>query len=142
MKKLALPLILLCLPAFIIAQKKKDNCIVIHGVAFKDVLIHFLDMNYTFTMKDDSLMIFSTSQREDKHHNLVIFHGRIMADSLILTGELNPNMTLHLGGVSSAMTFMPIMCKGTSDSPMRQSWDFMNSLALSFNKPVNYKRIE
>jgi hypothetical protein len=137
MKKLFL---FLLLPISLSAQQKRDNQIIVHQISFKEALIQTLNNGFTFSMKDDSLQIFSTSPKPAKQGGAITIHGRIIADSLTLTGELNMNMTLNFGSISSAMGPIVIECRGEKNSPLRQAWNDMNDLAKSFNKPITYLR--
>lgn len=139
MKKILL--VILLIPGFILAQNKHDNAIVIAHLPFKAAISGCMDQGFSIATKDDSLQYFTTLPKADKHRNLIILHIRIKDSVTIITGDLNPNMTLNFGMVSSQTALYQIEFKGMAGSPLKQSWESMNDVARSFGLPVSYAKL-
>lgn len=142
MKYNILSLLIIATPLTGIGQEipKKANIIIIKGVGFLEAANKLLDAGYPIEQKDNDLQtVVSEPQVLKKFATAYITisirikdsSAYIFAKSALYTyGKLNPNNLFTEWRVRNAGM------KGSAD---RVTWDELNTFALSFNKPVEYK---
>lgn len=137
-------LIILFAPVFCIAQNKKDNLILVKGVSFQESVSSILDAGFIIEKIDSNFKTLSTDFKEGKDKNKWMklrFHIRVKDSTVYIKGDWYN--TIFIGkrvlGTDQSIennTERIIYSSGNA----KACFEEMKKFALSFNKPVEYKK--
>ncbi len=116
---------------------KKANTIIIHGLTYQTVIDTLLERNFTIDKRDTALKTLVTNPRTIKSMTIIV-SARVKDSSVIITGQVNFNIGITLGGVYTESSYDEIAYTGTMGSLYKKAFMILNNLALSFNKPIEY----
>jgi hypothetical protein len=140
--KTKLLLLMLIIPAFAHSQEppKKANTIIVYGVTYNEAMSQLLDKGYLIDKSDKDVQYIQTAKKPSKKGltYLLKIAVRIKDSTMIVTGIWNNELTIHIGAFSSPLSESIVENRGMKGSILNNSWNDLNSFALSFNKPVEY----
>lgn len=149
MKKF-LPLLLLFLPLFAAAQidpippKKAKKIFVSNSdsptVAIKKIAVKLFERGYTIESKDETLGYISTNEKSHEKFATSMKARAVVKDSVIIvTGVMSLELEFTLGGVKSVRSFNDIYYGGSKRSPLRSSWNELESIAKEIGTIIKYE---
>lgn len=106
--------------------------------ALKKISLVLLDNSYTIEKTDKELMYLTTDWREIKYWNFQ-FTFRCKEDSVIITGMINPNISINMSGVEVEIHPFPVEKKMGSTSANGYGFMEMDRLARLIGKEVFYR---
>lgn len=111
-------------------QQKGDNAVLVKGVSFMQVCNSLLDAGYLIDKKDNDLQTVETKFKDGTGKGQLFKYKllvRVKDSTAIITGH-------HIHALINAMEYT----KNTRDS--KYPFEDMQTFALSFGKPVEYKK--
>lgn len=143
MKKLIVCLFLI--PTLAFGQSKKDTKISVTTTdtsgLFKRVALAMYERGYTFENKDDQLQFISTHPKQLQKWSAEMKFRMLVKDSTVsITGSIALNVELSLGGVKSTKSFSDIYYGGAKNSPLREAWVEMDTIARLIGGKVTYSK--
>jgi hypothetical protein len=122
---------------------RKASVILVHGVAFKEVVNHLLDKNYLIDKIDSNYNTLQTQPANyDRTLNKIVFNLRVKDSVLYVTAlcGMPKDNTFAPGSLGAQLQGidLPVRNLGIWKGNKKSPWVAMNNFALSFNKPVEY----
>lgn len=125
---------IIAFPALVFSQQKKDDAILLHGVAFKSALKIIAQQGYPLHNYDADLGFATTDFKNVKLNLKVKFALTELNDSTIqLTGTSSVEMD---GAVTGTIRFA-----GMKGSPIRNAFNEMNRIAGLITSEKTYKKL-
>lgn len=130
------------LPAFLTGQVKHDNTIIVKGATLKQAINTFMDAGFSID-KYDTVMNYAYTVPQRMGASTVIYMARIKDSLLIMTGKFRLDVQLQLFRdvkTNNASDFWPVELRGEKRSDFMLTWNAMNKMAKSLDKPLTYEK--